>query len=429
VEASSAKAAWPQNARRSAPAIGRAITFPPLGPAPHGAAEVVSVRSALENGERSRLLIKRLLTAAVQAPLCLRPVDLPGGQAGVTGWSRFCEWLQDAAARNRVNVNGLVTCVHSHHLPLADFHAMTDSFFGVGQRFVLLDSLQLQCHPNEKVSAVAAANWTYLWQQRETSRPVLPIYGGLVRSACPLLADEAAVTVLPDTGLQVPAHSAWLPIQLDLSALADQYGCVDGSMLKRVISEALQEADRRIDRSHWPGRRRQADARLNRRIAMIITGIGDLVIRRDEDPGALSCLRSMHDLIGEIRGEVRAVTAQLARQFGEVPSLSRACPPGNWFEGSHHQAWQARFDKARLNAAVRHRNLLALSPYSVLPSGDSPTPRFMDLLPLLGLADAWAFAGASRLSNWNVTQFKYFHLRARAIIQAAQSASRIAAGV
>jgi hypothetical protein len=137
----------------------------------------------------------------------------------------------------------------------------------------------------------------------------------------------------------------------------------------------------------------------------------------------------MQDQVGEIRAELHAVTVQLARQFGEVPSLSRACPPRNWFAGPHKQAWQARFDNARLNATVRNRNLLALSPYAVLPASDRPTPRFMDLLPLLGLADVWAFAGAPRLAGWNVTQFKYFHMRARAIIQASQIASRVAAGV
>lgn len=429
MEVSPARVARQEDARHSAPAIDRAIAFPPSGLAPHGAAEVISVRSALENGDRSKRLARRLLTAAGKAPLCLHPVDLPGGSAGLAGWRQFCEWLRDAAARRRVHVSGLATCVHSHHLPLADFHALTDSCFGEGQRFVLLDSLQMQSHCNETVAAVAAMNWTYLWRERTAPRPVLPVYGGLVRSTCPLLADEAAVTTLPVTGLQVPAHTAWLPVKLDLAKLADSQGTLDRSILKRVISDALQEADRRIDQSCWPGRRRQADARLNRRIAMIVTGIGDLVARRGEDPGALGCLRSMHDLIGEIRAELRAGTARLARQLGEVPSLSRACPPGNWFEGSYHEAWQARFDKARLSAAVRHRNLLALSPYSVLPAADPPTPRFMDLLPLLGLADAWAFADASRLSHWNVTQFKVFHRRARAIIQAAQGASRIAAGV
>lgn len=408
---------------------GPATRFPVPGRAPHGAAAAVSVRSVLENGDRSKSLLERLLDAAKLAPLCLHPVDLRGDEAGVSDWRRFCERLQSASARQRVSLRRLATCVHSHHLPLQRFHAVTDSVFGVGQRFVVLDNLQMQSHHNERVAAVSASNWTYLWRERTARRPVLPVYGGFVKSTCPLLADEAAVTVLPGSGLQVPAHTAWLPVNLDLSLLADDDGRVNRAELGRTMARTLLEADRLIDQSRWPGRRRHADARLNRRVALIVTGIGDLVVRRGEDPGALSCLQAMHELIGEIRCELNAATSNLARQFGEVPSLSRACPPGNWFAGSHDHAWRARFDEARLNATVRHRNLLALSPYSVLPSADRPTPRFIDLLPLLALADSWAFAGASRLSGWNVTQFKYFHMRARAIIQASHCASRIAAGV
>lgn len=429
MKVSSAMAARPDDGPGAPPETGRATMFPAPGLAPHGAAEAVSVRAALEQGARSGALLERLLAAARQAPLCLHPVDLSAGDAGLAEWRRFCEWLQDAAIRDKGSLPGLATCVHSHHLPLAKFHAATESFFGAGQRFVMLDSLQMQSHCNEKIAAISAANWTYLWRGRESEKQVLPVYGGFVRSTCPLLADEVAVTTLPGSGLQVPAHSAWLPVHFDLSALADRNGVLDGPVLRQAVTDALQTADQMIDQSQWPGRRRQADARLNRRIGLIVTGIGDLVIRRGEDPGALSCLRSMHQLIDELRCELHAVTARLARQCGEVPSLSRACPPGNWFQGSHHRAWQARFEKACLDAAVRHRNLLALSPYSVLPTAGRPAPRFMDLLPLLRLADAWAFAGSPQLSGWNVTQFKYFHMRARAIIQASQGASRVAAGV
>ncbi|MGI9262245.1 MAG: hypothetical protein ACR2QR_09435 [Woeseiaceae bacterium] len=429
MKASSAKAARPVDAPVSAINHSRAIRYPAPGLPPHGAAEVVSVRGALENGARAEGLLERTLAAARQAPLCLHPVDLPSGATGIAEWRRFCEWLRAAAVRNNVSLTALATSVHSHHLPLAEFHTVSDSFFGAGQRFVFLDSLQMQSHRNEKVATTSSANWTYLWRARESSRQVLPVYGGFVKSICPLLADEAAVTALPVTGLQAPAHSAWLPVHLDLAVLADEKGCLDSENLVQVTAEALQVADQLIEQSRWPGRRRQADARLNRRIALIVSGIGDLVARRGHDPGDLSCLRSMHRLIEKIRRELYAGTAQLARQYGEVPSLSRACPPGNWFQGPHHHAWQARFDKARLDATVRHRNLLVLSPYSVLPSVIRPTPRYMDLLPLLRLADAWAFAGPQGLSGWNVTQFKYFHMRARAIIQASQGASRVAAGV
>ena len=86
------------------------------------------------------------------------------------------------------------------------------------------------------------------------------------------------------------------------------------------------------------------------------------------------------------------------------------------------------FEAARRRAAVRHRNLLAISPYSVLPSQSACDPAYADLLPLLAIADAWAFSGGHRFEGWNLSQFKHFHTRARAIIQASQATTRIAAG-
>jgi len=429
MKASTANATWSGDARDTHSAHDRAVTFPPPGQPPHGAAEVVSVQAALGKGAQADKLQHRLLAAGRRAPLSLHPVDLPNGVAGVSAWERFCAWLLQASTRRGISLHGLATCVHSHRLPLEDFHKVTDSAFGRGPRFVLLDGLQMQSKANERIAAMSAANWIYLWRARASSRPVLPVYGGFVRSTCPLLSDEAAVTVLPTSGLLVPAHSAWFTVQLDIAALADASGELDFAVLKRVLRDTLAEADRRISRARWPGRRRQADACLNRRVALVVTGVGDLVIRRHDNPGALACLKSMQALIETIRDTLRGTTADLARRLGEVPALSHACPPGDWFLGSHHQAWQARFEAARLEATVRHRNLLAMSPYTVLPASCRPTPGFMDMLPLLALADAWTFAGAPRISSWNVKQFKHFHRRARAIIQASQSTSRVAAGV
>lgn len=429
MKASTANVSWSGDTPDTHSAHGRAVTFPTPGQPPHGAAEVVSVQAALRKGASADRLQHRLLAAGQRAPLSLHPVDFPSGLAGMSAWERFCGWLLEASTRRGVSLHGLATCVHSHRLPLEDFHAVTDSAFGRGPRFVLLDGLQMQPQANERIAAMSAANWTYLWRARVSSRPVLPVYGGFVRSTCPLLSDEAAVTVLPMSGLLAPAHSAWFPVQLDLAALADARGELDLAVLKRVLRDTLAEADRQISGGRWPGRHRQADARLNRRVALIVTGVGDLVARRGDNPGALACLKSMQVIIETIRDTLRGATADLARRLGEVPALEHACPPGNWFVGSHHQAWQARFDAARLEATVRHRNLLAMSPYAVLPTSCRPTPEFMDMLPLLALADAWTFAGTPRISSWNVKQFRYFHRRARAIIQASQSTSRVAAGV
>jgi hypothetical protein len=321
------------------------------------------------------------------------------------------------------------TCIHSHHVPLPGFHSVTAEAFGPGDRFVYLDSLQMECHCDERVSRATDRNWAYLWRGSRTTGPVMPVYGGLVKSTCPLLAEEVAITVLPGLGLLSPQHSAWLPVNMDLSTLPADCGVIDDRLLRATVEYALTEAEARFDGLHWPGSRRQVDAGLNRRIALTVTGIGDIVQQSGADPADLDCLQSMQRLVRRIRYALDETSARLARQFGEVPSLSRACPPANWFAGTHGETWLSRFDAARRDVAVRHRNLLAMSPYSILPRARRIDPGFIDLLPLICAADAWAFADPPRFSGWNVTQFKHFHRRARAVIQASQGAARIAAGV
>ena len=78
---------------------------------------------------------------------------------------------------------------------------------------------------------------------------------------------------------------------------------------------------------------------------------------------------------------------------------------------------------------MRHRNLLAISPYAVLPRRSHAHAGFTDLLPVIRQADTWAFAPAASFDGWNINQFKHFHKRARAIIQGSQDAAVIAAGV
>jgi len=409
--------------------ISDAFVLPEPGRVAHGAAEVVSVRAVLERGDRARRILRRLCDLGAKAPLCLHPRDLPAGQKGLVAWSRFCERVYETAARIGIPMRALATCIHSHHLPLSGFHAATDDVFGAGDRFVFLDSLQMQCHRNERVTMVSDRNWTYLWRGSREPGPVMPVYGGFVRSTCPLLAEEVAITVLPDLGLLSPQHSAWLPVKLDVSALAAADGDIDDTQLRAVVECALGEAESCFDDVEWPGRRRQADARLNRRIALTVTGVGDIVHQSGADPAEFRCLQSMQRLLGRIRTSLDDTSASLARQLGEVPSLSRACPPLCGFAGSHGETWLSRFDEARRDAAVRHRNLLVLSPYSVLPRTDRIDPAYIDLLPLIGVADAWVFADPPRLDGWNVTQFKHFHQRARAVIQASQGPARIAAGV
>jgi hypothetical protein len=78
---------------------------------------------------------------------------------------------------------------------------------------------------------------------------------------------------------------------------------------------------------------------------------------------------------------------------------------------------------------MRHRNLLVMSPYAIIPTDASPTADFSDLLPVIALADAWAFGAPPDFSGWTAAEYRHFHRRARATIQGSHSASFVAAGV
>jgi len=348
------------------------------------------------------------------------------GNAAV--WRDFC-----SLARNAIDAAGgqsgdIGFCLHSGELPIAIWCDIADSILGPGPRFAYLDVQQIPAHSGQRIAAGRQADWGVLWHSCRAGHGVAPVYGGFVRSTCPLLADEAATAVVPVSGLCAPARSAWLTLRLDLERCADDRGNLDTGRLGTALREAVLVADPLLDRQPWATATQAADARRNRRLAFLVSGIGDLVERRGANPADLGTLREFAGILGHVRCALHGASAELARLAGEVPALTDACPQGQWFDGSHGENWQRRFEAARAQWAVRHRNLLVVSPYSVLPSVSRPRPAFTDLLPLLRYADAWHFADPPPLDGWNFNNFIDFHRRARAIIQASHVTSRVAAG-
>jgi hypothetical protein len=134
-------------------------------------------------------------------------------------------------------------------------------------------------------------------------------------------------------------------------------------------------------------------------------------------------------LVRAIRNELLATSAKLAAQRGALPALLDTNLVGHWQEGTQRDRWQRHWRTAVNQAALRNRNLLVLSPASVLPSNGVNSAAFTDLLPLLALADAWSFACNTPTPDWTLAQFKDFHRRACATIQASQHSSFVAARV
>lgn len=390
----------------------------------------VSVSSIIADKFAAEAFLENLACLVAKNVLvCLQPEDFPDSYTPTDAWQLLCEAVADYLSKKKLPKRQLATCMHSHQIPLPAYCLIADSLFGRGRRYVFLDSLQMAAHRDPRIETRTSANWVFLWRQRNVGYPVIPVYGGFVRSACKLLADETATTIEPVASLLVPGGTAWTSVGLPITRFCTDAGSIDQQRLRDALRALVILADQLIDGSSWHNSLQQTDALTNRRLAVHISGLGDLLQTRGQHPGSLASLEWLTHLIRTIRSELLAASAKLAADRGALPALLDANPVGHWQEGAHRDRWQRYWRTAVSEAALRNRNLLVLSPASVLPSNGADSAAFTDLLPLLTLADAWSFACNAPTPGWTLAQFKDFHRRARAMIQASQHSSFVAARV
>jgi hypothetical protein len=362
-------------------------------------------------------------------PLTVSLKDLGTGDAAIDGLQRFCEFLQAEILKNNGNSEFVGVCIRSHQLPLQAFLEISKIVQGQGPRYVLLDDLQMTQQSKPRAQAETDKNWKVLWRNRMTPVPLIPAYGTTVRTACPLLSDEVTASVLPVSGIQVPVGSAWLPISLPLPHFSNDSGEISWNQLLPALQSGVDLADTIMDQLCWAAAGQRSDAHLNRRLALSVTGLGDLVARRGLDPGDLATLRWLAAIVVRIRSSLWQHSARLARDLGCLPALYDSDPSNGWDDIAHREDWRRRWQVALEQSAVRHRNMLILSPYSVLPSGSACSTGYTDLLPIVAAADAWSFSDVPQFSGWNQNEFMVFHRRAWAVIQGCKTASLVAAGV
>lgn len=387
----------------------------------------VSVRNLLRSGTASEIAINAILTLLRgHIPLTLSLTDLGREDAAIDALQRCCEFLQAEIANDKQCGEHLGICVHSHQLPLRAFQEITKSVPGGGPRYVLLGSLQMTPHSSPQVQSGTAQNWSFLWRNRKASVPLKPAYGGTVRTACRLLADEVTASVLPVSGTQVPVDSAWLPLGLPLMHFANDSGELRWDQLLPALASGVELAEKIMDQLCWPQPGQRRDAYLNRRLAMSLTGLGDLAERRGLDPQNLVTLRWLSAIVARIRETLWQRSRQLARNAGCLPALCGNDPSSSWDDNAHRENWRRRWRVALEESAVRHRNMLVISPYSVLPA-NTCSAGYIDLLPLLAYADAWSFADAPEFRGWTLDEYKAFHRRAWAVIQGRKTDTPVAA--
>ena len=390
----------------------------------------LSVRNLLRSGPGAKSTLDTVLTLLKERiPLILSLSDLGSGDAAIDSLQRLCQFLQREIANNKCSGEHFGVCVHAHQLPLQAFQVFAKSFPGNGPYYVLLDRMQMTPHSDRRVQSETDQNWSVLWRSRLASVSLKPAYGATVRTACPLLSDEDAASVLPVCGIQVPVDSAWLPMSLSLPDFANDAGEIRWEQLLPALASGVDLAEEMMNQLSWSHPGQCTDARCNRRLAMSITGLGDLVDRCGLDPANLGTLRWLSAIVVRIRTTLWHRSGQLARNLGCLPALCSSDPSSGWDDSVERKNWRRHWQVALEKSAVRHRNMLILSPYSVLPSNGACSAGYTDLLPVMACADAWSFADVPQFPGWSLNEYKVFHTRAWAVIQGCKTGSLVAAGV
>lgn len=394
-----------------------------------GVALRIPVQKTLQSALATEHLMRHLVTLLRQkVPLTISLKDLGADDAAINSLEDFCTTLRRVLAAENLSSDAVGISLQSHLIPLQAYLLICAALLGNGPRYVILDSLQMRHHDNRLVQTETDNNWSFLWRRRAACPGVIPAYAASVTTRCPLLGDEAATTILPELGIQVPVDTAWLPLLLNLPDFSDGRGRLCWNTLQRALRSSVDLGEQMLDHLYWPEAAQQTDAWHNRRLAITLRGIGDLVAERGADPADLRCLQWIDRIVLRVHTLLWNRSRALARMTEPLPALLRTEPTAGWPSCSRKSDWHGRWRRALANAAVRHRNLLVMSPYSVLPAGRGTVSDFIDLLPVLHHADAFSFAGPPLDGYRNSQEFVNFHRRAWAIMQRRNAASFVAAG-
>jgi hypothetical protein len=153
-----------------------------------------------------------------------------------------------------------------------------------------------------------------------------------------------------------------------------------------------------------------------------VRGWGDVVAHGNADPESLAALREVQELVKHVAATLASASRAIADTDGYCPAIDIA--GARILE--HGGEMNARWRRAVSDNAVRHRNLLSLSPWDVFPQQGPADFRYTNLLPLLKCANSLSFRRDVDISHWNVKEFKGFFERVSAILRRSSELSVIA---
>ena len=340
------------------------------------------------------------------------------GVEAETSLGQICGMLKSAVDIAHVDSSLVSVAIDASALPPQLIWLTRCRVLGEGPVYLLVDSSLTPPSAVYESRQRQEKFWLQCWHLR-TTRQLRIALAPTISSPCPLLSSEIARGILPLTGLQIPPGTAWIQMQLNIANHANRRGEIDTPSLHRCLRKCIQLGESLHDETDWPTAAMRHDAWLNRRLAISVVGIGDLASSRRLNPGCFHALKDLGAVLQDVRDFVDETSRQFATQSQPAPSLVVN-------DGSRNAAWQARWQKALEFAAMRHRNLLAISPWAMFPTGSAADSRYCDLLPLLEFADACSFPPPPCIRGWNVNEFKHFHHRVSAVLGSKDARQQIA---
>lgn len=382
---------------------------------------------AIHESAAAATLFKEQLYDVLQggSPLLVSMLRLDACARSREVFSSVCDGIRQVALEVGINPTKIGVGIVVSDLSPQDAWLLRCEYLGEGPLF-LLPGRDLMC------PAITAPErerheifWSQMWHLRRTSM-LQAAYAQAISSPCPLLSDELALSVLPTTAIQAPAGSAWLSLRLDVTRFAAPNGITCDGALEQALCCAVEIGDELLDLMVWPNARMRHDAWLNRRLAIIVSGFGDLLKMRSLDPCDFAALQDLSATAMSIQAILWRESRRLAAKIDVLPALRQADPSHALPGGQVRNGWRKRWQQAMRQAAIRHRNLLVLSPWCLFPAAEPADIRYANLLPLLGFADACSFSAAPNLEHWSASQLKNFHQRAWAVLQQRELAQQIA---
>jgi hypothetical protein len=213
-----------------------------------------------------------------------------------------------------------------------------------------------------------------------------------------LHATESGQCVMPGGLFEVRANTAWMILEIDATRLTSP------AFLRSQLALCLRFADNLIDIQQWPVPALRLDALMNRRIALHIGRLGQRIANVGLNPLNFGTLRQLQRWLWLIRKCLIQESNRLAQNRGPFPAFGAP---------ELVASLAPRYGVADASCLIskrsmRHRHLLALSPYSLFPDkpGFEVDESWLNLMPAIGCADTLSMFGNDmrkrlRLHAWS----------------------------